>query len=81
MTPRRKPGFLEAILFHTARKLSQEPEMQRRHFGTAIDGRPTFKRMQDLPADAFASGEVASRVFRRGDRSVLVLSHPWRSLE
>ena len=49
------------------------------HLGTTRDGRPTFRRMQELPEAAFATPEEAARTFDRGDRSIVVLSHPWRS--
>jgi len=43
------------------------------------DGRRRFERMQQLPAEAFASPEEAAATLRRSDRSVIVLSHPWRT--
>lgn len=51
----------------------------RKHVGRTPDGRPTFRRKQELPSEAFATPEEAASVLDRGDRSIVVLSHPWRS--
>lgn len=45
----------------------------------SADAYPKFKRLQDLQDEALASPEEACKVFDRADRSVLILSHPWRS--
>ena len=35
--------------------------------------------MQTLPEEAFAPPLDAVRALKRGDRSIVALSHPWRS--
>ena len=41
--------------------------------------RPKLRRMQELPEAAFATADEAAHIFELGDRSLLVLSHAWRS--
>ena len=36
-----------------------------------------IRRHQDLPSEAFVSPKQASKMIRRGDRSVIVLSYAW----
>ena len=48
-------------------------------FGRDATGRVILKRRQDMPAEAFLSPADAAKLFDRGDRSVLVLSHCWQT--
>jgi len=44
-------------------------------------GPPKLKRLQKMPEEAFLSGKEAARLFKSGQRQVLVLSYGWLSPE
>ena len=45
----------------------------------SASGRPKLQRRQEMPEEAFVTGEQAASIFASGERKVLVLSYGWHT--